>query len=175
MTRDWQGLQFFTERFDHMPHGPWVILWRTKPTTVWDSPGCQVLPSPPRCLMSHMALAEAGARQCTVAQEPPALACTPAYPGGNPLRRLMGLLLLCRRAATPRFLQAFLSGHHWLTHNGYRHQNQAVPPLLCGSQRLFQCWKFCLVQSLQSELFPSVLGKRRQKWNRSWQLSVAVI
>lgn len=50
---------------------------------------------PARCLMSHMALAEAGARQCTVAQEPPALARTPAYPGGNPLRRLMGLLLLC--------------------------------------------------------------------------------
>lgn len=120
--------------------------------------------------VSHTALPEAGA--ClTVAQELTALACTPAYPWGNPLCRLLRLLLLHRRATTPQFLQAFLSGHHRLTHNGYRHQNQAVPPLLfvlCGSQRPFQCQKerapsLCLVQSLLQELFPSQQEKAEMR------------
>lgn len=46
MARERQGLQSFTQDFGLVPHSPWVIPWRTKPAAVWDSPGCQVLPSP---------------------------------------------------------------------------------------------------------------------------------
>lgn len=130
-------------------------------------------PSP----MSHTALAEPGAR-LTLAHEPPA---------ANPPHRLLGPLLLCWRAATPRVLQAFLSGHRWLTHNGYGHQNRAVPPssarqalwLLEAFALLKGTWpfaSFCLVQSCLQELFPSIPRKRRQRrWDRSWQLGVAII
>lgn len=56
--------------------------------------------------MSHPALAEAGAR-LTVAQEPPALALTPAYPGGNPLSAPAPALPVPKSCHTP-VLEAFL-------------------------------------------------------------------
>jgi len=100
-----------------------------------------------------------------------------AYPRGNLLWRLLGSLLLHRRAATPQFLQSFLSGHHWLTHNWYRRRNQAVLPLFCALwlleaflmlEGMCPFTSFCLLQSLLQEVFPSVLRKRRQRrWDRS--------
>lgn len=81
----------------------------------------------------------------TVAQEPPALARTPAAPGGNPQPA----------PAPPCLCQGLPHPGSWgvLTHNGDRHRNQAVPPLLpglWGSHSLFQCpfLLFSLVQSL---------------------------
>lgn len=102
--------------------------------------------------VSHPALAQAGARLAS-AQEPPALALTPAHPRGNLLRRLLLPLRLRRGAATPQFLQAFLSGHRCLTHNGYRHRNQAVPPLLSRLHEGF----FSAGTSLCFHLTPSSL------------------
>lgn len=67
-----------------------------------------------------------------------------------------------------------------LTHNGDRHQNQAVPPLLpvlCGSQSLFQCpfLLFCLIQSLCTEAVSIHSQEEKAELRQTWLLSVGSI
>lgn len=139
------------EEFDQMPQTPGLSCREQNLLlceTTRAAKSCPPLTPPPLffpAVMSHTALAAPGA-SLVVAQEPLTLTCSPVLPRGKRLRRLLLPFLLRRIAATPQFLQAFLSGHHWLTHNWYRHQTQAISPLLsklCGSCRLFQCWKDC--------------------------------
>lgn len=161
MAREGQGLQSFTQESGLVPHVPWVIPWRTKPAAVWDSPGCQVLPSPRR-------ESPGPGRGWSPAPSGTGTSCPGSHsarPGGNPWR-------LLRPLPVPKLPHP--SSWGLLTHS--RQTPKPGSPSSAPRAAASHCLSHCpFLQSFCSGAVSSLLRKRWQKWDRSWPLSVGGI